>query len=165
MSNRNWLFIGLAIAALGFVMSGRHRTIGAMRTDLYLHDLDGNSHRLSEFDGKLLLVNFWAPWCPTCRDEMPVLDHLRANLADKGFEVVGIGIDDPGLIKAYAAAHPVSYPLMLNDGPPYSPERIYGNPKGILPYSVLIGRNGKVLAVYAGGFNEAGWNDWLGPYL
>ncbi len=163
--NQRGPLIVLAVAALGLGLLWHHRAAGTMRPDLYLHDLDGNSHRLSEFDGKLVLVNFWAPWCPVCRDDMPVLDKVRDHFADQGFEVVGIGIDDPELIRKYAADHPVHYPLMLNDGPPSHPERTYGNPRGVLPYSVLIGRNGKILAVYAGGYNEAGWNDWLAPYL
>src|SRR5690242_13234863 len=74
---------------------------GDQRADLALADLTGGKRHLTEWNGKLVLVNFWASWCGPCRDEMPLLDAKRTELAGKGFEVVGIAVDEPDAVRDF----------------------------------------------------------------
>ena len=141
--------------------------IGDQRTDLSLSDIDGRMRRLSEWDGKLVLINFWATWCGPCREEMPLLDRTRARFADKNMEVIGIAIDDRDAVKDFLKTNSVKYPILNSnsDTAQDDPSLLFGDTRSVLPYSVLIGRNGKLLAQHAGGFSEDGLLQWLEPHL
>jgi thiol-disulfide isomerase/thioredoxin len=139
--------------------------IGDDRIDLALTDLTGKLRHLREFDGKLVLVNFWASWCGPCREEMPLLDATRAQLAGQGLEIVGIAIDDADPVKAFLEDSPVRYPILLASAEGIDPSLRFGDTRSVLPYSVLIGRNGKILAQRAGNFSERGLAAWLAPHL
>jgi thiol-disulfide isomerase/thioredoxin len=136
---------------------------GERLTDLPLQGVDGQPHRLREWDGKLLLVNFWATWCGPCREEMPLLDRTRARLAGRGIEIVGVAIDDTDAVAEFLKDNPVRYPILL--GADNDTLLSFGDGSGILPYSVLFGRDGTVLSQRAGSFSDAGLNHWLSPHL
>ena len=132
---------------------------GDKRLDLALTDPDGKPRRLSEWDGKRVLVNFWATWCGPCRDEMPLLDHARSQYP--GLEVVGVAVDDAGAVRQYLKESPVRYPILLADEAPPSPALLYGDTRDVLPYSVLIGPDGTLLAQRAGSFTAESLGAWL----
>jgi thiol-disulfide isomerase/thioredoxin len=138
---------------------------GDMRADLALPDLDGKPHRLSEWDGKLVLVNFWATWCEPCREEMPLLDHTRVQHAKDGLEIVGIAIDDPGAVGDYLKDNPVGYPILISSDDNANPSVAFGDTHSILPYSVLLGRDGRIVAQRSGSFSSSSISSWLQPYL
>jgi thiol-disulfide isomerase/thioredoxin len=138
---------------------------GDQRADLQLSGTDGRSHRLSEWDGKLVLLNFWATWCGPCREEMPLLDRTRSEFARKGLEVVGIAIDDAGAVQEYLHDNPVRYPILIGSADEDNPSLVFGDTRSVLPYSVLIGRDGKILAQRAGSFSESVLSNWLKPHL
>ena len=175
MFNRaNLLIVAVAIlgAALGLYagsyFNAPHVTTPALKpgerlTDLQLPDVEGQDHQLHEWDGKLVLVNFWATWCGPCREEMPLLDRARRDLAGKGLEVVGIAVDDADTVAAYLKESPVKYPVLV--GGDNALLYKFGDGSGVLPYSVLIGREGKLLSQRAGSFSESGLARWLQPHL
>ena len=136
---------------------------GERLADLQFADVAGQRHPLGEWNGKLVLVNFWATWCGPCRDEMPLLNRTRRELAGKDLEVVGIAIDDTDAVGAFLKDSPVSYPILVggNNDTLYQ----FGDGSGVLPYSVLFGRDGKLLSQRAGSFTESGLNHWLQPHL
>ena len=138
--------------------------VGDQRSDLELADLDGKPRRLSEFDGKLVLLNFWATWCGPCREEMPLLDATYEKLSDKGLLVVGVAIDDPDAVRDFLKDYPIRYPILLT-GEDEDASLRYGDTKSVLPYSVLIGRDGRLLAQRAGYFSEDSLGEWLEPHL
>lgn len=181
MFNRtNLLIVAVALlgAALGlFASSGMDRLFapappanlhvlkpGDARVDLVLADLGGGKRRLAEWDGKLVLVNFWASWCGPCREEMPLLDAKRSELAGKGFEVLGIAIDEANAVQGFLKESPVQYPILLAEEDDDASIR-YGDTRGVLPYSVLIGRDGRILAQRAGNFTQGSLERWIAPYL
>jgi thiol-disulfide isomerase/thioredoxin len=138
---------------------------GDLRADLALTGVDGAPHRLSEWDGKLVLVNFWAKWCEPCRDEMPLLDHARAQHTKDGFEVIGVAIDDHATVRDYLRESPVAYPILLGGEIEPDPSVTFGDTRKVLPYSVLVGRDGRIIAQHAGSFSSSHLSKWLGPSL
>lgn len=184
MLNRsNLLIIALAVASAGTGLmlslwlrpqtafppghvEPMYLAVGDLREDIMLPDREGRSRRLSEWDGKLVLLNFWASWCGPCREEMPLLDRARARHADKGLEVIGIAAEDAGPALAWLAMHPVAYPILIDEPGTGSDVSLrFGNQRSVLPYNVLIGRDGRILATKIGGFDEAGLETWLAAHF
>jgi len=138
---------------------------GDMRADPALADLEGQPRRLGEWDGRLVLVNFWATWCGPCRDEMPLLDHSGAIFADKGLQVVGIAIDDAEAVRGFLKENPVRYPILVDVANGVDPSVIFGDTRQVLPFSVLIGRDGRIVDQRAGSFSQTSLAAWLQPHL
>ena len=129
-------------------------------------DLDDKPHSLDEWRGKVVLVNFWASWCGPCREEMPLLDRTQQRLAGKGLQIVGVASDSAAATRAFLGKTPVRYPILIDD-----PDKgedlsaLFGNDRDVLPYSVLIGRDGRIVARRAGNFSESMLDTWLSPHL
>ena len=134
---------------------------GDRRPDLALLDLDGQPSAQTAWDGKLVVVNFWASWCAPCRDEMPELERFHQEQRAKGVEVVGIAIDDPAAVKEFLNTTPVSYSIVFARDAIPSPTTLFGNTHGALPYSVLIGRDGRVLEQRLGKIDAALLERWV----
>jgi peroxiredoxin len=81
-----------------------------------LTDLDGKTWTLKQLAGKVVLVNFWATWCPPCRKEMPDLDAIYKRFRDQGLVILAISDEDRAKVKPFVADHPVSYPVLLDPG-------------------------------------------------
>ncbi len=108
---------------------------------------------LERYRGRVLVVNFWATWCPPCVEEMPELSTVAAEYAPRGVEVVGIGVDYPNKIAQFAAKWPVSYQLLVADKIGYELSRQFGNRSLGLPYTVVIDTRGQVTKRILGRFN------------
>ena len=112
------------------------------KADFVLSDLDGKTWTLSDLRGKVVLVNFWATWCPPCRKEMPDLDALYKKFKDQGLVILAIDDEDAAKIKPYLVEHPVTYPVLLDPGRKVNHTfRVDGIPK-----SFVYGREGKLVA-------------------
>jgi len=129
-------------------------------------DLDGKARSLDEWKGKLRLVNFWAAWCGPCREEMPLLDRTQERYAAKGLQTIGIAVDNAAAIREFLDRVPVRYPILVDD--PSKGEDLagtFGDDRGVLPYTVLIAPDGRVLARRFGNFTEETLEAWLSPHL
>ena len=115
-----------------------------------LPDAKNQQRALAEWKGKTLLINFWATWCPPCVAEMPELVELQADMADRNVQIIGIGIDSPSNIQQFAEKLQISYPLLVAGMQGTELSRQFGNQAGGLPFTVLIGPDGKVLQTYLG---------------
>jgi len=115
-----------------------------------MNDASGASHMLGRWKGKALIVNFWAPWCAPCVQEMPELDALAVASAANNINVIGIGIDSPANIAEFATRLKISYPLYVASMSGTELARQFGNSAGGLPYTVLIGADGEVKKTYLG---------------
>ncbi len=123
--------------------------VGALM-QLSLADPAGKPQKLSQWQGKVLLVNFWATWCPPCVAEMPELQQLQTERESKGLQIVGIGIDSPTNIREFSEKHKISYPLLVGGLQGTEVSRSFGNETGGLPFTVLIGADGSVKQAYMG---------------
>ena len=118
-----------------------------------LTDLDnGATRRLREWQGKVLLVNFWATWCLPCRQEIPLLQRARDQYRDRDLEVIGVAFDEEGSVKAFRDQLAIRYPLLLALDDPFTLLANSGNEVGGLPHSVLLDRNGNILTSHTGIF-------------
>ncbi len=115
-----------------------------------MNDASGGNQSLARWKGKALVVNFWAPWCAPCVEEMPELDALSKESAAKGINIIGIGIDSPANIAQFASKFKISYPLYVAGMSGSELGREFGNKAGGLPYTVLIGADGQVKKTYLG---------------
>lgn len=116
-----------------------------------LHDLDGNLWRLDERRGRVVMVNYWATWCPPCRAEMPGLVRLANDYRAADLEVVGISFDeDAGAIRSFIEEYKVPYPILL----PID-KMNHTLVVEVLPTTVLYDRQGRVAKLYTGAVSEA----------
>ena len=115
-----------------------------------MNDAAGKPQALAQWKGKPVLVNFWAPWCGPCVKEMPELSTLAGELKSKNINVVGIGVDTPTNIAEFTGKYKIAYPIYIGGMNATDLARNFGNTNGSLPYSVLIGADGKVVKTYLG---------------
>ncbi len=105
-------------------------------------DLSGRVRRLSEWTGKLLVVNFWATWCAPCLEEIPLLMAARRSHARLDVEIVGIAVDLVAKVSQFAAKLSIDYPLLLAGPDGLDLIRSLGNQSGGLPFTVFLNRSG-----------------------
>lgn len=115
-----------------------------------MNDAAGKPQALSQLKGKAVVLNFWAPWCGPCVQEMPELVELSRELTAKQIGVVGIGIDSPTNIAQFTEKYKISYPIYVAGMSGTDLSRQFGNVNGGLPFTVLIGADGKVRKTYLG---------------
>ena len=134
-------------------------TNAPQRPDFTLATIDGGSRSVSEWDGQVLLVDFWASWCIPCRKEMPAFNALREAYGDQGFEVVGLAADSLDKVVDFLDEVPIDFPVVYGDM--FDVMDIsagYGNTYGGLPFNAFVDREGKIRYVQKPGevtFEEA----------
>lgn len=163
------VIIGLGAAILGFsvarFLNVRSVEAPAATTDFSLRDLAGKTHSLGNWRGKVVLLNFWATWCPPCREEIPLFIDLQRRYAQQGLQIVGISIDNPEAVARYWQEMKINYPLLIADDTTYELMTAYGNRQGGLPYSVLIAADGRIAGVKIGAYHRAELEAALKPHL
>lgn len=145
------VLIGLIVA--GWSQRDRFASaeVGARAPGFELTTLDGDTTSLAAYDGQVVLLNFWATWCPPCVHEMPSMERLYTDLRERGFVVLGVSVDvDPGeadadgrvqgIVREYVDELGVTFPILLD--PEGSVEDVY-NVSG-LPTTYVIGRDGRI---------------------
>ena len=115
---------------------------------------DGKTIDTQKWQGKVLVVNFWASWCPPCVEEMPTLDKLQQEFLQQNVLFVGIGIDSPSNIRQFLEITPVSYPIVIGGLEGSNISKQMGNAQGALPYTVIINSQGKSTSSKLGKISE-----------
>jgi thiol-disulfide isomerase/thioredoxin len=158
-----WLMLA-AIAAGGGVLAYWWQGAALQpRPDFTLKDLEGIPRSITEWDGHVVLVNFWAPWCKPCREEMPMLMQLQQDYGGQGLRILGVAIDDPEPVRRFASELRVNYVLLAELMPALDVQDAYGDTR--LPYSVLIDRKGRIVYRKAGELTRAEIEAELLPLL
>ena len=142
------LLLALSLAAHGAELK---RWPGGPTPALELEDMEGQLHRLADYQGKVVLVNFWATWCEPCRAEMPSIDGLRSALDGKSFQVLAVNLAEPvSRIEKFMGTMPLRFPILRDrDGAVAKAWKAR-----LLPASFLIGRDGRIKYV---AYGELDW--------
>ena len=106
---------------------------------------DGKALPMSSFRGKLLLVNFWATWCPPCVEELPLLDFFYQENKDKNLQVVGLAVDQPSAVRTWLQTRPLNFPVGMAGLGGTELSKSLGNLSGSLPFTVVFGTSGQLL--------------------
>ena len=168
MQRREALILGaagaaaLAAGALAGALAIQSRSGAGKLLSASYPDLSGRLRRLSEWQGRVTLFNFWATWCAPCRDEMPLLD---AAVSQFGISVVGIGIDPADKIREFAVKVGVRYELLVATPEAIPLMKDLGNSQGGLPFSLVLDRAGRIAARKLGPMERAELERIVTPLL
>jgi len=116
-------------------------------------DLEGNMRHGSEWQAKILVLNFWAAWCPPCREETPDFVELQEKYIDDNVKFVGIAIDDEEPVRDFADTYGVNYPILLGDIQAVTLSRQLGNRFEGLPFTIVAEPGGRIVLRHQGGLH------------
>jgi thiol-disulfide isomerase/thioredoxin len=161
------LAVGLALAAAALGFFGYRLYAGAASTaersseetlrrpDFTLQDLAGNPQAVSQWDGRVLVVNFWATWCEPCRREIPLLDTLQAEYRDRDVQFVGVAIDNVEDVRKFVETTPIGYTVLVGEQDAVDALAGFGAEMTVLPYTAFVARDGRVATLHAGEIQRA----------
>ena len=152
----NTVFVAIALLVAlvglpafdGWSMGSRVPTVGMQAEDFRLTDLEGKSQSLSQYRGKIVLVNFWATWCKPCTTEMPAMQTIYNKLHDKGFVVLAVNeLEDDAKVREHIKQYGHTFPVLMDrDNKVANQFGVFG-----LPVSVFIDEKGVVQEYIKGG--------------
>ena len=165
---RQWLWMSLAgLAGLSSAVAWQlHRQPVLAAADLAalwaaeFDAPDGTPVALQTFRGRPLVLNFWATWCPPCVAEMPLLDAFYQQNQAKGWQVLGLAIDQPSQVRRFLSQRPVSYSIGLAGLGGSELARQLGNESGALPFTLVLQPDGRVLQSKLGKLSESDITAW-----
>lgn len=161
LAARRWLLfvaVSAVAAGAGYWAAQQSRApaeadIGAV--EFMLPDLDDRPQAVSQWRGKLVLVNFWATWCPPCREEIPLFIEFQRQYGIRGLQIVGVAIDQRGPVSEFARRAGMNYPQLLAGDTGVSLMARLGNRTGSLPYSLVLAPDGRILGRKLGAYRRA----------
>ncbi|UCD67227.1 MAG: TlpA family protein disulfide reductase [Betaproteobacteria bacterium] len=153
------LFVGLALLAgiAGYRLTAPHGfsqvdASGVLKATL--PDLEGVPQTISRWKGHVLVVNFWATWCPPCLEEIPVFVRLQRQMGGQGLQFLGIAIDERDRVVNFARRNGINYPIMIGQLDAIELSKTAGNQRGGLPYTLVLDRSGRVVSQHYGALTE-----------
>jgi peroxiredoxin len=128
---------------------------------------DGKEKKLSDYKGKVILLNFWATWCPPCKKELPALSQISTELKDKDFKMIGVSVDDNmEVLNTFLKSNSLSYTIV------FEPNQLVtkymnatGQNQNVVPQTYLIDKNGKVVETILGARSKQDFLDLINKYL
>jgi thiol-disulfide isomerase/thioredoxin len=118
-------------------------------------DLEGKPRALGEWQGRIMVLNFWATWCPPCRDEIPAFIRVQNDYRDRGVTFVGLAADRPEPVARYAQEVGINYTILVSEDQTVGLAERAGNPQGALPYTAIVDREGRIVRNRLGPYTES----------
>lgn len=118
-------------------------------------DAEGRPQALGQFQGRVLVLNFWATWCGPCREEMPAFTRVQARWKDRGVQFLGVSAEDAAKVSRFGRDLGIGYPLWTGGEQVGELSRRLGNRLGVLPHTVIIAPGGDILETRVGPYTEA----------
>jgi len=171
MKTTGLILIAVAVLALGggIIVRGLLSSTDQVSTtslpDFTLPDVSGQPHAISEWQGKLRVINFWATWCGPCRKEIPEFIALQEQYADKGLQFIGIAIDNTEAVGTYLSSININYPQLVGDMPAISIAHQLGNHMDAVPFTVIVNQQGHIIHQHAGEFSKEQVLEVIKPLL
>jgi peroxiredoxin len=137
----------------------------AKALDFSLPDIDGKMHSLSGWRNKVVVLNFWATWCPPCREEIPDFIKLQNIYGKAGVQVVGLAVDNLDEVKAFYQAEGMNYPVLIGEQDAFNILAEFGETTGSLPYTVVLNTEGKIVAHKLGALDLPRMEALIKPHL
>ena len=166
---KHLLLLGFGLLFIKPVFALDLSLIGNPAPQFELSDISSSSDKikLSDYKGKLLLINFWASWCGPCLAELPTLNKIQQKYQNSNFTVLGIAVEDKPFVEKFLETHSLELSYPITTGKRESTEVMtqYGNPDGLLPFSVLISPKQEILSIYPGILSKTKMNRVLGRLL
>lgn len=131
---------------LGACSQGSAIEIGEKAPDFTLTDINGKTVNLSEFKGRVVILDFFASWCPPCRQEIPDFIDLEKSYGGKGFSMIGVALVSAAEAKEFADKMGINYPVLIDDG---KVSNLYG-PIRSIPTTFILDKAGKIVKLYIG---------------
>lgn len=165
------LIIIVAMIALGLGISARHLFSTAEKPGIStlpafnLPDLSGHQHNISEWRGKILVINFWATWCPPCLKEIPDFIALQQQYSDKNVQFIGIALEDKEPVAEYLAAAKINYPILLGGDNGITLAHQLGDSVDAVPYTLIVDRQGQIVHRHPGELSKQQITQLITPLL
>lgn len=118
-----------------------------------LPDIHGENQAVSQWLGKVMVVNFWATWCTPCQEEIPEFVETQEKFRDRGLLFVGIALDQADMVKKFSQEFGINYPVLVGGLNSWPLAQAAGNRLSVLPYTVIINRSGEIVETYVGRVN------------
>ena len=147
------LALGGGIMARGF-LTPAEQTSPATLPDFNLPDVSGKQHNISEWQGKIRVINFWATWCPPCLKEIPEFMALQKQYAAKGLQFIGIAVDDQEPVAEYLASTKINYPILIGGLTGIALANQLGNRVDAVPFTLIVNRQGQIMHQHPGEFSR-----------
>ncbi|MGQ9658766.1 MAG: TlpA family protein disulfide reductase [Thermochromatium sp.] len=149
----------------GRPLGGSERQTEPLQTlpDFRLTDLEGREVASNAWAGKVLVLNFWATWCPPCLSEIPRFVALQERLRESGVQFVGIAVDRAEDVRAFVAKHPVNYPLLIATPEVLDLAVQLGNRLEVLPFTLIFDRHGRCVHSQIGELSDVELIKYLEP--
>jgi thiol-disulfide isomerase/thioredoxin len=170
VSRRHWILAGLGVTAglAGAMVAWQkfqpHAVMDEAIQNFWSQEFEkpeGGTLFMKALQGKPLLINFWATWCPPCIEELPLIDAFFNQHKTKSFQVVGLAVDQPSMVRRYLSQRPLSFPVGLAGFNGTELGKTLGNSQSVLPFSVIFDAKGRLLAQKAGKLDQSDLEAWL----
>lgn len=160
------LLVALAAGAAGVYSARRGETAATTATaaqqaalerllNLELPDNGGTQRPLAAWKGKVLVINYWATWCPPCLKEMPAFTAANLKYQPQGVQFIGLSVDTETNVREFQAKHQINYPLLIAPPSAVRLTEELGNTAQVLPFTVIVDQKGGIALIKRGALSEA----------